>query len=124
MTIHLREHEYVLGIWILEHDLGNILSIVVKRNDDWVMQIRRRTYVDEKIFESADPREFYTCKLRGSPTEQEAIETVRHIFQSATRIYHPVQPIREALVQSADFDILVRAMDSMPGLHTQKHTIQ
>lgn len=58
MTIEANEHTYVVGMWMLHGDIPIQHFITLYRQGDgpWLLQLRQRTIIDDKDFDSADEK--------------------------------------------------------------------
>lgn len=73
--MQIDDADYVLGVWFIEHDKGNVIS-TLKRDDDennWIGELRFRHFVDNKIFGSEDKKTVCEISVKNK-TEEEVIE--------------------------------------------------
>lgn len=73
--MQINENDYVLGVWFIEHDKSNVMSIF-KRDDDennWIGELRFRHFIDDKVFGSEDKKTVYDITVKNK-TEDEVIE--------------------------------------------------
>ena len=71
--MEIRENDYILGTWFAEDYQGNNWLMTIKRdkNDEvnWQGEYRFRYKVDNKIFNSADTKNFMAFEVKGSEEE-------------------------------------------------------
>lgn len=116
MSIELKPGDYVLGIWVFDNPPYNLLGIVRKSEGQWIFDVRTRTYVDDKIFDSKDRKRFWQVTYKPDQTEESVLESVREMFHHLSTIegdgtYH------ETLVKSTDPYMLHQALKKTPYIH-------
>ena len=82
---------YIMGVWFLEHKVGNIMMTVYKDNkdsDEWKGEIRVRAYVDNQVFGSQDKKDFYQ---RSWPKGYSA-ENVKKDVDTLMKLYTDAYP--------------------------------
>jgi hypothetical protein len=116
MTIEIKPNDYVLGIWIFDSPPYNLLGLVLKDESGWQFHVRSRTYIDDKVFDSADHKRFWEVRFKGDQTEAQVLEDVRGIFKSMQRAFGGGD-YHETLVRSTDPHALHQALKKTPYIH-------
>lgn len=73
--MQINDTDYILGVWFIEHDKSNVMSILKRDTDEnnWVGELRFRHFVDNKVFDSEDKKTVYEITVKNK-TENEVIE--------------------------------------------------
>ena len=75
MTFTMKPGRHYIALWSGDGAVGNVLCAVFRDNaeDEWTGIFRMRTYVDTKVFGSADPKDWHT-RVWPSDTTEDAVE--------------------------------------------------
>jgi len=122
--ITIGKDDYILGVWTADGPTHNILITVIRNPDTrWHFHVRVREYVDDKIFEdSQDRKTFHEWTIGGEQPESKMITSATDIIHMASEFFDAPM-INHALIRSSDMEVFHRAIQTMPGFHTQVRAV-
>lgn len=118
MSVQLGENDYFVCFWNCEiPDEVNFLMILL-RNTQWVIQYRFRYIKDNKIFGSADKRNFYKATVSLNMPLEEVLKACDAIWHELVK-----KGFQKAIRQkiNGDIDKFVKVLKKYPDLfHLKK----
>lgn len=121
----LKDGRYHIAIWVIDWiKLGNVMIVVFRDSptDDWTCLMRIRSYVDDKVFGSADKKSWYKSTFPASMEESvlEAlmdthIEKITGIMGEKNDL--PYDCLHKLDIHSDDPAVAAALMRSSPHFH-------
>jgi hypothetical protein len=119
-VILVEQDDYILGIWLVDGPISNVLTIIKRKSGDrWHVHSRVRHYVDDKLFEeSNDLRQFYHWSVAPDTPEEELISVANEVCRIAQELKLGTNTYC-AMVRSSGHDAYAAAIASLPNMHTE-----
>jgi hypothetical protein len=112
--------ERTLGFWCVELGHGNWLAHLTQdRDGELILTYRFRWYRDDKTFDSADERKWYTVRPRDR-NKSKMIEVIREMFQKLCEANG--HSGWELLKGERSFDEFLALLAEMPGISMKETT--
>ena len=129
MTFELKEGRYHIAFWLMDFDKGNVLIGVFRdsKSEPWTALMRIRTYVDNKVFGSDDPKKWFHTTFPADMSE-DAVEA--HIDKSLPVVSglmpskgeKQAKSIQKIDVHSDDPSVAAERFRAIPAMHPAKAT--
>lgn len=123
MSIVIEEDDYILGIWVADGPEGNALTLIKRKlGERWHIHTRIRNYIDDKVWDSKDTKQFYEWTTDIDYTEDQLIDIGREVSRLAVELGIAVD-IHESIVKGLGLPAFERGISILPGMHTKSEII-
>ena len=102
-----------IALWCAEQKAGNLLMALSKKSGgNFLFQVRLRTYVDDKAYDSKDPKSFYSINFK-EMSDVMALQRCRILWELFTEI--PAKSW-ELLKGNDSHEQFLANLTTMPGI--------
>jgi len=98
---------------------GNLMLLVEQGEEkEWKMTYRFRYFKDGKVFDSADTKNWYTCKIPKKLTEPEVVHSIATFMAKVTEAIKP--DVANLLVIDGDNEKALAMISQRPWAHVKE----
>ena len=88
MTVRLDEKDHVVNVWFADDVDGNDLLVILRRRENqYLLDVRIRLRVDDRVYDSEDEKDFWRVTLKPGITEETALTVCKVFWVTASEKY-------------------------------------
>lgn len=127
MTFELKPGRYHIAFWLMDFDRGNVLIGVYRdsKSDPWTALMRIRTYVDNKVFGSDDPKSWFRTTFPADMAESDVEAKINDALPSVSKKmpslgHKPANSIHKIDIHSDDPSVAAERLRTISAMHPAK----